>query len=59
MHTTYYIIDGDRIVNAVSASSREQAQSTLERFEHPERLRLATKPPWRMLEQYEYWWERP
>lgn len=56
---TYYIIDGQTIINAVETSSKERAEECARGMIHGERLRVSASPPKVMLEAYRYWNERP
>lgn len=57
--TTYYVIDGDEIINAIECESLTRAEQALTGFTNPALLRLSACPPMTMLKRYRYWDERP
>lgn len=58
---TYYVIDGDEIINAIEShlTQAELEETVLPHFHNHERLRLDVRPSLKMLERYRYWNERP
>lgn len=57
--TTYYILDGDEIINAVETDTLVHATEVAKGMIDGERLRVTKIPTRRQLEGYRYWRERP